>query len=130
MQLTTADDHAPRKVDSTHSSACKALANRWDRQMTRITQRDLAGAVKRLHGNLTDTGILRGGEVLHLDHGSKVNGNSYRLWIGDAETYHGWQPFGTFHFGFTAREAFNALHALSCGIEAVRYSSRVNVTPK
>lgn len=110
----------------------------------RITRTDLGGMLLRLQRNLqthrlihsTDsvltltTGDHQAGEggwgVLTLTTGSQLYGNAYH--VGAIEYVPGQphgidavhsQPFGTFHFGFTARDCYDRMHALCVAYETL-----------
>lgn len=85
--------------------------------MNRITQRDLDGMLGRLRRNMVTAKII-GTQSLCLEYGSKVNGNSYNVITLD-DTAHRGMPFGTFHFGFTARDCYDRMHAMCVALELV-----------
>jgi hypothetical protein len=84
--------------------------------VNRITQRDLDGMMSRLYHNMRTNGIIATGEVIMLQPGSKYYGNSYQVWTR-INSERARQPFGTFHFGFTARECYDRMHAMCVALE-------------
>jgi len=82
---------------------------------TRITTRDLNGMLKRLERNMATHGMLT--HSLGYETGSKLNGNSYNIVMGGDRT-----PFGTFHWGFTARDFYDRMHTMCVALEAVTYA--------
>jgi hypothetical protein len=96
--------------------------------MDRITKRDLAGMLARLQRNAHTHGIITTDQGLTLEPGSATFGNSYQVWSRwTTEGTNGLrdgQPFGTFHFGFTARDAYDRMHAMCAALEAATYGAR------
>jgi hypothetical protein len=82
----------------------------------RVTKKELEAMFMRLERNLRRHGKISEGDRLALEHGSKTYGNSYRVVVLGDRRY---EPFGTFHFGFTARDCYNRMHALCCALEYV-----------
>lgn len=84
----------------------------------KTTKEEIEGTLKRLSLSMRRAGLLDEGGCLLLQHGSKVNGNSYGLTIitGDQRRI---QPFGSLHFGFTKAECQRSLYALTVALEAV-----------
>lgn len=91
----------------------------------RITPNDLRGMVKRATRNLEDVGIIAPNQAVALERGSRTNGNAYRLVTFGIEDARRSEPFGTFHFGFTARDAYDRLHAVCVGMETAMDAKRV-----
>lgn len=84
--------------------------------MERITTQDIAAMAGRVERNLRRHNRLDAGRVA-VENGSKTNGNAYRVVVlADNRRY---EPFGTFHFGFTARECYDRMHALCVAMEYV-----------
>lgn len=84
----------------------------------RVTRRELAGVMVRLERAMREAGIMRENESSVLEHGSKVNGIAYQVWIGNSERVHGWRPFGSLYLGRTAAECERSLLAAACALEA------------
>lgn len=94
----------------------------------RITKQDLYGMLKRLTGDMRSLGLLASDRTLHLAAGSRTNGNSYQVWAMrlkvDEPRTQDEQPFGTFSFGFTARECYDRMHAMCVALEEVYFNTQ------
>jgi len=82
----------------------------------RVTKKELEAMFMRLERNLRRHGKISEGYLIALEHGSKINGNSYRVVVLSDRRY---EPFGTFHFGFTARDCYDRMHAMCVALEYV-----------
>jgi hypothetical protein len=96
--------------------------------MDRITQRDLAVALRRYDKAARNLGLIPNGMHLYLQHGSKTNGIAYRVnlvWDQDRQAQedsgHHRPPMGDDYLGMTAREAYNALYGRAVTAEDIRY---------
>lgn len=95
--------------------------------MNRITHQDLDGMLKRLDRDMRSTNLLAEDEHMLVNHGSKTYGNSFQVWAwcmqapeaGAALQHLSRMPFGTFHFGFTARDCYDRMHAMCVALELV-----------
>jgi hypothetical protein len=85
--------------------------------MSRVLPVDVRGQVNRLRRAMVAAGIISSVTGLSLEWGSKTNGNAFELWISSPGNRHEYRPFGTLHFGFTARDCIRTLEALTIGLE-------------
>lgn len=89
----------------------------------RITKRDLAGMLGRLERITHTHKIIGSDDRLTLITGSATFGNSYAVVLVDRGLGGHSNPFGTFHFGFTARECHDRMHALCVALEASTHAA-------
>jgi hypothetical protein len=82
----------------------------------RVTKKNLESMFMRLEYSLRRHGKLGDGDRLALEHGSKTNGNAYRVVVLGERRY---EPFGTFHYGFTARDCYDRMHAQCVALECM-----------
>jgi hypothetical protein len=88
--------------------------------MTRITRKDLDAATAAYVRALASAGILRHPTQLQI--GSKVNGVAYRMmFIVEGGGLSEAPGTSNGYLGMTAREAYDALHAITRTIEDVLY---------
>lgn len=81
----------------------------------RVTKNELDAMLGRLGRSLRRHLLLGPDQALALEHGSKTNGNAYRVVIlGEGRRY---EPFGTLSFGFTARDCYDRMHACCVTME-------------
>lgn len=91
----------------------------------KITKADLQGMLGRLERNLKRHRLIITGDVLTLTTGSKLYGNSYQVEairygsVCAVQPHRPRQPFGTLHFGFTARDCYDRMHALCVAYETL-----------
>ena len=82
----------------------------------RVTKNNLDSMFMRLEYSLRRLGKLGDGDRLALEHGSKTYGNAYRVVVLGERRY---EPFGTFHYGFTARDCYDRMHAQCVALECM-----------
>lgn len=91
---------------------------------TRITRHDLDGMLGRLERNTHTHKIIGPSERLTLVIGSATYGNSYAVVLRDPATGGHSAPYGTFHYGFTARDCYDRMHALCVALETATDAAR------
>jgi len=81
----------------------------------RITSRDLDAALSRYTRQAARLGLLQPGYRVALETGSRTYGNQYRLSMvkPDGAWSASSTPAGDPRLGFTAREAWDALHRMA-----------------
>lgn len=94
--------------------------------MNTITNKDVVGMVKRLQTAMHATNLLAPTDVLAVETGSKTNGNSWKVVRYDATGYRS-SSFGSFHYGMTARDCYDRVHAMCVALEEVAYCARHGV---
>jgi len=85
-----------------------------------MRQSELAGMALRLEDNMRRRWWLNSSDEwrLAVEVGSKKYGVAYRVVVLMSDLR--FEPFGTFHFGFTARECYDRMHAMCVALEHVR----------
>lgn len=84
----------------------------------RVTTQHLHNMMERLTRSMHAHGLIGEGDRVLLEHGSKVNGQLFRLSaIVDGRRT---QPFGSLSFGFTKQACFDTMHTLSVALEVAQ----------
>ena len=94
--------------------------------MERITNTDLEMQLNRYIGLLDMLGMRDDTVTYGIEHGSKLYGRAFRLYVtgGEHGSGHGQPPVGSDYLGMTKREAFDTLATINRTMSDIIYAQR------